>query len=318
MKSTTKSYSDLYLYYKGNYEKKLLEFLIKSEVITRDSSVYADMEYAVKRYQNSGALLKVLRSDNVVLIRDPNGGSLPRSFKVMAAKDIKRGDKKLRIFIDVSDILRKSSEDGSGFKFHANDIDILVSYLMNALTNLIYYAAPDKLISNGTLINKGATCFALLFTHVIDYLRLGGVDRLREKCLYLSALYYQINILQKDYTDTIESRALHISKLAERDAVLLSQQLPDDAFKNIETFVDAISVVLKAEGLRIDNFVEKWLFLYHSGTQFGLELYPAFSAIITNAYVGAYLNNQKLIEKICGSDMVAYSTTLLRIGSELR
>ena len=94
--------------------------------------------------------------------------------------------------------------------------------------------------------------------------------------------------------------------------------LPSDTFKDINCFIKAISIVIKAESLKLDNFVERWIFLYHSGTQFGLELYPAFSSMITNAYSGAYLNNQKLIEKLCGRDMVDYTTALLRIGDELR
>ena len=47
------------------------------------------------------------------------------------------------------------------------------------------------------------------------------------------------------------------------------------------------------------------------GTVFGLEYYPAFSAMITDAYVGGYLNNQKTIEKICGKDMVQYSKDVI-------
>ena len=99
---------------------------------------------------------------------------------------------------------------------------------------------------------------------------------------------------------------------------MVSMQLTDDCFNNINTFIANIAKVIRAEGLKLDNFIEKWVFLYHSGTQFATELYPAFSTMITNAYGGAYLNNQKLIEKICGKSMVNYTTTLLRLGSELK
>ena len=57
--------------------------------------------------------------------------------------------------------------------------------------------------------------------------------------------------------------------------------------------------------------------LLGSGTQFGTEVYTAFSSMITNAYCGVYINNQKTIEKITGRNMVDYVNTLLRIGGDL-
>lgn len=314
MKTAVKTYADLYLYGIGNYEKKFMDFFVKSTVLAKDSKAFEDMKYDIKRMQTTSVLLKTMESDNVVFIYGAAG--LPRSFKVFAAKDIKRGDRKTRVFIDVTDILTKE-KDGS-YSYNSKYTDILTSNLMAALANLIYYADPDRLINNVNLVDRGTRCFAELFTHVIDYLRIGGTDRLREKCLYLSAMYYQMNILNKEYSDSIEKRAKKVSGLSDHDIQIVSVQLPEDTFNNINTFIAAVSKVIHAEGLKLDNFIEKWLFLYHTGTQFALELYPAFSTLITNAYGGAYLNNQKLIEKLCGHDMVDYTNQLLRIGDELR
>ena len=67
----------------------------------------------------------------------------------------------------------------------------------------------------------------------------------------------------------------------------------------------------------MDNFIDKWLFLYGSGTQFATEIYTAFANLLINAYVGAYLNNQKQIEKIAGRSMVEYCNVLFRVGGEV-
>ena len=37
--------------------------------------------------------------------------------------------------------------------------------------------------------------------------------------------------------------------------------------------------------------------------------------MITNAYVGAYINNQKTIEKVIGQDLVEFTTKILEIES---
>jgi hypothetical protein len=56
--------------------------------------------------------------------------------------------------------------------------------------------------------------------------------------------------------------------------------------------------------------------VYGTGTIFGLEIFPAFASMLTDTYVGAYLNNQKTIEKIAGSSMIEFTKVLLSIGAE--
>ena len=63
----------------------------------------------------------------------------------------------------------------------------------------------------------------------------------------------------------------------------------------------------KIDKLTVDIVVEKWMYLFNPSTVFALEYMPAFQSMLTNAYVGAYLNNQKTIEKICGKSMVQYA-----------
>ena len=99
---------------------------------------------------------------------------------------------------------------------------------------------------------------------------------------------------------------------------MLDYQIPEDAFNDINTFINALNNILKIGTLKIDNFIEKWVYLYKSGTQFATELFPAFATMMTNAYTGSYINNQKTIEKITnnGRDMVTFVTALLQVGSE--
>lgn len=314
MAAAVKTYADSYLYGKANYEKNWMEFFIKSNIIEKSGQLYDDIEYVLKRTPNSDVLLKTLRSSNVIMLC--GNAPLPRAFKVFSAKDIKSGDKKTKVFIDMTDILTNNKE--GGYTFNAKNSDILISYVIAALANLIYYAAPDKIVNNTTLLDAGSEMFSKMFTHIIDYLRLGGVDKVREKSLYLSSLYYQMSVLKLPFSPSIERRAVSNSKLDVRTSELISSQMADNTFDNIDTFIKSTSTVLRADGLTLDVFVERWLFMYGNGTQFSLELFPAFSTMITNAYGGAYLNNQKLIEKLVGAELVKYTTTLLRIGSDLR
>lgn len=307
-----KNYADTYLYGKGDYEKVLHEYLMVSEVVNKADKSFDDIRYEVKKRQVHNSLAKVLDSSKVVLLINPSK-PLPRSFKVFACKDIKSGDNIMKVFIDVSEIITNNT---GAYNMKPGDTDKLVSYIISAMNTLIYYADPTKLFNNTTILSEGTICFAKMVSYIIDYLRIGNVEKVREKVLYLASLYYSINMMDKD-NNTTYTRAKKISELNQRELDVLELLIPKDSFKDLPSFIDCIAKVTKADKLKIDNFVERWIYLYGSGTQFGTELYPAFSSIITNAYVGAYLNNQKTIEKICGRSLVDYTNVLLKIGSEL-
>lgn len=307
-----KRISGTYLYGIGEYEKNLYTYLVHSTVLDKDSDDMENIKFDLKKTAPHTSLLKVFESPNVVFLN--NTTPLPRALKVFAANDIKSGDKRLKIFIDMSDAL---SKDGGKLVVKPKDLDKVISYLSSALSYLIYYADPVRLINNASLTNYGTTCFAKLFAYVIDNLRIGAVDKVREKCLYLASVYYQLNILGKDFTDSIDSKAKSISKLSAREIEMIDVQLDNDSFKDIFHFIKTVTKVIKADGLNLDNFIERWLWLFGPGTQFATELFPAFSTLLTNAYCGAYLNNQKTIEKILGRDMVDFSTCLFQIGSDI-
>lgn len=308
-----KNFSDSYLYNMGHFEKTIMDFMMNSEIIDKTHPSFEDIKYEVKRRQVTSSLLKVLMSDNVILLNHKIG--LSRAFKVFAAKDIISGDKKTKVFIDVSALIK--STDGT-YSIDSRNVDILVSYLLSAMNTYIYWIAPTKLLNNTSLIDSGTQAFADMFTYVIDYLRIGGVDNVRERTKYLSSLYYQCGLLGKDLTESVQNRARKISGLSKREADIVETLMGPDCFKDINMMVASLAKVLRIEGqLKIDNFIEKWAFIFGSGTQYGTELYTSFASIVTNAYVGAYINNQKTIEKVLGRTLVEFTNALFKVGSEL-
>ena len=312
MKSAIKNYDSSFLYGKANYGKQLYEYIIKSERIDKNSKAFDDIRYIVKRNQITSCLSLLLDRESIILMM-PNK-PMPKAFKVFAGKDIKE-DKHTKVFIDCSDVFKLQN---GNYTIKNNDINRFISYLSCALNTLIYHVDPSIILNNNQMILTSTTAFAKLCTNIIDYMRIGGVDNVRSKMLYMASLYYQIGMLKKDDNDTAEQKAIKISKLSKREAELIRVQLPTASFDNIDTFVTGIAKVLRVEGsLKLDNFIDKWLFLYGSGTQFATEIYTAFANLLINAYVGAYLNNQKQIEKIAGRSMVEYCNVLFRIGGDV-
>lgn len=311
---TVKTYNDSFLYHKGEYEKNIIEFIMKSEEVDKKDPTFDNILYMIKR-QPYSFLTNVLLSNRVVLLRKlPK--SMPRAFKVFAGKDLRNGSSDTKIYIDVTGVI---VDDKGAYNISSNKVNELVSYLTSAMTYTIYHIDPIRLIGNTKLVESGTNCFSLLFTHVIDYLRVGGVENVRAKTIYLSSLYYQLGILRLKPSDSIRNRALKFSKLTSKEADVLDFLMKPNAFYDINTFIDNLTTVLKINDLKIENFVDKWLFLYKTGTQFAMEYFPAFSSMLTNAYHGAYIVNQLTIEKVLnnGKDLNDYVQSLLQIGREL-
>ena len=124
----------------------------------------------------------------------------------------------------------------------------------------------------------------------------------------------------------LEAIAIKVAGVSKNEATLLDisieracrkhsdiKEKDINPYKNIKIFINSLrdAMHLNPKAISLDTVVERWMRQFGPGTVFGLEYYPAFSAMITDAYVGGYLNNQKTIEKICGKDMVQYSKDVI-------
>ena len=309
-KIKTKTYANTYLYgMTENYEKKLFDFIMKAEQLNKADASFDDIRYEVKKRQVTNTLVKILDSKMIVLLM--RAEPLPKAFKVFAAKDIK-SDGKMKVFIDCSGLI--NFIDG---RYSCNNIDIFVAYLLSAMNQYIYYVDPNRIVMNNNIVTDGALCFSSLFTHIVDYIeKISIISATKNKCLYMTSLYYQVNILNKEINDGVKATCRKVSGLSEREEEIILIQLEENSLLNIKYFIDSLSKILKLNKITLDIFLEKWLYLYGVGTQFALELYPAFAELLTDAYVGCYINNQKTIEKICGRNMVDFTNSIFKIGVE--
>lgn len=308
-----KNFGQSFLYGKADYNKEITEYIIKTTRIDKESKAFDNIKYVIQRNQVTSYLVNFLEKKALVLMLDH---PMPLSFKVFTAKDM-RYDGQTKVFVDCSGLIIHNQSSGE-YEIHNASIDTFIAYLLAAMNAIIYSAKPSLLTNNTALLNTGTECFAKLFTNIIDYMRIGGVDNVREKTLYLSSLYYQIGVLLKEDTPTVYQRAKKISGLSDREIDLLLVKVPVASFENLNTFVTALAKVLNVEGeLKVDNFIEKWVFLYKGGTHFGAELYPSFANMLIYSYVGSYIVNQKTIEKILGRSMVEFCKTLFKIGGEV-
>lgn len=308
-----KTYNNTFIYTKFPYEETIFRFLINANRIDKDSPKFEDIRYEFKKRQIDNSLLKILNSKNVILC-ESDTLPLNTQFRVMCSRDPKfKGSSDYKIFINCSGLIGLAS-DGN---YKCKNIDILVSHIVNAMVAMIYHKAENQILST-QLINDSMEAFANLFTHIIDYLaKISVIPGVKSKCQFLSCMYFTENIIQKDFNNNYQHIAGKITNLSEREQDMIIAQCEDSDFDTIKSFVAKLSEMLKIPNLKIDNVIDKWMYLYGSNTVFGLEYYPAFSAMLTDAYCGAYLNNQKTIEKVVGNTLVGYTKNVIAKGGSL-
>lgn len=324
MKNPTdiKTYSDTYLFQKYTlYNKRLTDAIMKDLLIEKADESFKDVIYEIKRSRVSSSLLTILTSRNTMLLEciDP----LPRAFKVFVARDIKSKERNIKVFIDCTGVITKDKK----YPQYVINETKLVSYLINAGISMLYHKNFNSITRSSNIVTYSTEAFSKLFTFVIDYLTKVSIQESSKiKVLYLSAMYFLCNSLNFDPDD---KRTMDIAKkvsgISEREANMLNILISrienknvrnsNNPYENIKIFIQALRKVMhfNEKAITPDMVVERWMAQYGPGTVFGLEYFPAFSAMVTDAYIGGYLNQQKTIEKVLGTTLVEYSKEAIYI-----
>lgn len=298
--------SKCYLYSKMNgYTKVMADAILHAKRIDRNTTEFAeDVGLEIKRSKAPIYLLKILNSKNTHLIQPEN--PLPKPIRVFAAKDIK-GNKKINAFIDISNIITQTNNN----RYKVNT-SVLIAYLLSAKHNMMYYGIPGAFSNKSQLVLLETRAFAKLFTHVIDYLgNISVIPENREKMMYLSAEYFLYNHLKLTDEDRIHEIAMRVADITESQQNIFNIVSDGKDLKTLPGFVDAVKTIFKMNKLTLSLVIEKWMFLYGAATVLSLEFLPSFLTMITDAYSGVYLNNQKSIEKILAKDLVELGKMLI-------
>ena len=319
-----KQTSDSYLYQIADYNKEIFNYLMRADRINKNSDAFAEIAYDVKMRQVSSVILKVLMNNKVELLIDTKG--ISRAFKVIYCRDVKSKNKDDRkVFIDCTGLI----EYKNGV-YRCKDIPKLISYLITGMTYIIYYVRPEAILKNATIVQSGTEAFIDLMLYVLGYLKLPitYADN-KEKMSFCIAEYFLDCIMQRESSSNIDV-AKKVSGIDDKNAnylhILFADTI-DEGKGNIKDFILKFAEVFLNQSddkkapnnrtkLNAEALSQRWMYAFGAGTFLGLELFVPFSAILTDCYVGSYINLQNTIEKIAGKNVVIFTNELLKVGSE--
>lgn len=310
-RNSVKTINQTYLFKENAtmYEKIIVNFLKGAKEIDVLSKEFEDVYYDVKKRQVNKFVISTLEMEDVKLMI--SSSPLPRSMSVICARDFTSSDQsKYAIYIDCSAIMEED-EDG---KYYCNNIDQLIAHLVNATANMLYF---NDLLQNNELVETGTYCFSMMFSNILNYLyKINNIRGLQNKALYISSMYFLHNILGINNVNNNMSLSKKIAKMTDREIDLINMHIKPETFYNINNFTNKLGDILKLDDVTTSSIVSTWMRLYTPGTLFALEYFPAFSAMLTNAYIGCYLNNQSTIEKITNKGLPRYAKTIIKIGGK--
>jgi len=313
-----KTFSDSFVY---NYDKnnngkliakeinkKLIEYITTAERIDKKSETFEGIKQEVKRQQSFSILYAIMMRDDVVLM--VNTVEMPRAFKVFEAIDITEVGKKRKVFIDVTKLLELSN----GF-YKCNNIFQFITYLSEAVTYLLYRNEPLKFLSNSNIAIAATECYVGCFSFILDYLRIVGYSESRSKIQYLAGLFFLTNLMGKDNDNYVKNIAAKIAKIGPNEIKKYELYYDPEDFENIDTFISMIAETFKLKGLNVELLIQRWIFHFGRGTEYAIDLFTSFCNMIIASYCGAYVVNQKQIEKSCGKSMVKLTTSIMDAAS---
>lgn len=315
---TIKTYRDSYLYNtklhkidsdKNRNDKTIMDFIMNSTRIDKSSSSFAGIIEDIKRQQTSTVVYDILLMDKVQLCI--NNYELPRAFKVFDAKDVKGGTGNT-VFIDCTGLI----EYRNGF-YVCKKVDVLVTYLYNALIYILYRYSNHKFMNNSDVILSSTSCYVSLFTFILDYLRIIGYAENKSKISYLIGLFYLHNMMGKELDTYTKNIAARIAGVEMRSIQAYELLIEDGMFDNINTFVESLAKTFRLKGFNLEVFIGKWIYLLGTGTQYASELFSSFGVLLTSAYAGAYIVQQKQIERNCAADLVKFNNAIKTLGVQV-
>ena len=166
----------------------------------------------------------------------------------------------------------------------------------------------DRFRNNNALIVQGCILYANMFVKPINKRFNIHTDREREnKILFLAAKFYLKNVLGLQNDEIIFNNAMKACKggnpfiLKELDSII-----PDEAFNNLGTFIEALKsdiLNLGLIGLSARGYLELYISLYGQSTIFALELLPYFIFVGNSAINSMGLVNNYSLEDLMEKGM---------------
>lgn len=187
------------------------------------------------------------------------------------------------------------------------DTKVLYTYMQAGTILASCYQNYNALSSRANVIKLGADIYSKLFTKVVNKMFTLNVTPAKlDVIIFLSGWFFIHRLLGRD-GETMEEMnkkyALENCKSGSKLVVesYIEKFVPEEDFVDIDTFMKALSRnVPGLEDITTRSFVDQYIMNYGPAMMLSLEFLPTLLFNLGSISVGAFLNNQHVLEKLVG------------------
>lgn len=305
---TSKSIRNTYLYdsmNKGNYlDNNLKSIISKGKKLKAD-----DLQYEVStinkyyKFAMKKSVLTAFENGLLKAIVLPPGTTEKMSSSVPFILYGNGGAIGAYVFIDNYVQYAKTSDT------YSIDPRKLYCLLESAYMAIIIQKNYPVFSRSAVLAKEGGAIYAHMFIRVLNRKYALNVDRRAyAKVLFLAAKFFMINLLGMDpESEAVFNYAVSVSEVNSPITVReLDQRFDvDKAYENLNTFItflrkNAYMITQSLAELTMRDYLVDYVNMYSSTSIFALEHFSYFMFAIDSVILGAYLNNQAILEDIVG------------------
>ena len=174
----------------------------------------------------------------------------------------------------------------------------------------------NKICMNSEITKNATIAYTKLFSKVLDKMYGITLNKQRVDCInYVIAKFFLHYQLEKAESDVTNNTA-YLTCFNDTTKVTVSNadaEFPDEAYSNIDMFVQALATMDGLSKLTMRSFLEQWMVMYGDSTVLALEYFPFFCSMIFSSMIAAHVNKEFAIESVVNKETLLIYNEMARI-----
>lgn len=294
-----KTLNDTFIFnhYDKNLKSNIIKFIDSADEVSYDE--ISDYIYEIdKRFTFSlkPQILADLKAGKVTPIYN-NSASLRIPSSIPSILTIKNG--KIRCFVNLNNYATKDREG----KIVIDTNKLFVLLQSGEVYALTYQYFPSIQRDSG-IINYGSEIYSKLFTNILNKKFAINLDENKHsQVIFLASKFFLLNLLGKEPSEEVDNYALKNCRVNSPYVInAVNKSITIKEYNGLETFIEALSKNIKGlEKLTVRGYLDNFVNAYGPSTLLSLEFLPFFFNTVFSVIIGAFVNQQYVLENLFGN-----------------
>lgn len=287
----------IFNYYDKNLKSNIIKFIDSADEISYEE--LKDELYEIDKrftFPLKPQIIVDLKAGKITPIYN-NSASLKIPSSIPAVLTIKNS--KIRCFVNLNNYSTRNKEG----KLIIDTDKLFVLLQAGEIYSLTYQYFP-RIQRDSEIITYGSELYSKLFTNILNKKFAINLDENKHnQVLFLTSKFFIINLLGKEPSTEVDNYALKNCRIGNPYIIEgVNRMIDIKEYEKLETFIVALSKNIKGlEKLTVRAYLDNFINSYGPSTLFSLEFLPFFFNTAFSVIVGAFVNQQYVLENLFGN-----------------